>query len=83
MAKKTQTSPVARGSGSNPALNTQQGRKAALLSKFPALGRIVRLIPYLAPVVGGVQVFNDLTDDSLSPRSKKRKVWVLLLEELH
>ena len=69
-----QAPPVARGSGSNPALNTQPGRRAALVSKFPALGKLLKFVPFLGPVVGGVQVFNDLTDDSLSPAQKKKSV---------
>jgi len=73
-AMKTPTPPVARGSGSNPALNTQPGRRAALVSKFPALGKLLKFVPFLGPVVGGVQVFNDLTDDSLSPAQKKKSV---------
>jgi len=69
-----QAPPVATGSQKNPALNTQPGRTAALVSKFPALGRIVKVIPFLGPAVGAVQVFNALNDDSLSPAQKKKTV---------
>ena len=74
MAGQAPPSAPPAGSQKNPALNTQVGRTAALMSKYPALGKIVGRIGWLGPAVGAYQVYDALTNDSLSPAQKKKTV---------
>ena len=67
----------ASSQGKNANLNNtgQKGilaRTAALTTKFPAIGRILKFLPFLGPIIGGLEFYDIMTSDA-SPKEKSKR----------
>ena len=48
-------------------------RTAALTAKFPAISRVLRFLPFLGPIIGGLEFYDIMTDPDASPKEKSKR----------